>query len=296
MLDRGLQPAPAPPTCSWARSSSARSASRRLVRPGAAADPRGVRPRVQARPRRQPDGRRALPRLEAWCRNCSSTRASSGARRARGRHAQLRRDAGLPQPRRDFNVTAKTSLYLFGQVPVYQRVNGFQLEPKWSLSAGVHAAFYAARWVPDPRRSCAASDGAVQPVPAHAPRPHDRHRRRRPHLSRIVAGAWRMGDWNFSVDERVRWIEGCLDLGITTFDHADIYGGYARRGLVRRGAGRRAAPARAHADRHQVRHPHGLAARARSIASATTTPRPRTSSARSTTRSPTCAPTTSTCC
>ena len=47
-----------------------------------------------------------------------------------------------------------------------------------------------------------------------------------PTLSRIVAGAWRMGDWNFSVDERVRWIEGCLELGITTFDHADIYGNY----------------------------------------------------------------------
>ncbi len=48
-----------------------------------------------------------------------------------------------------------------------------------------------------------------------------------PTLSRIVAGAWRMADWNFSVDDRVRWIESCLDLGITTFDHADIYGGYA---------------------------------------------------------------------
>ena len=48
-----------------------------------------------------------------------------------------------------------------------------------------------------------------------------------PTLSRIVAGAWRMGDWHFSVDERVRWIEGCLELGITTFDHADIYGNYA---------------------------------------------------------------------
>jgi predicted oxidoreductase len=48
-----------------------------------------------------------------------------------------------------------------------------------------------------------------------------------PTLSRIVAGAWRMADWQFSVDERVRWIEGCLDLGITTFDHADIYGHYA---------------------------------------------------------------------
>jgi predicted oxidoreductase len=47
-----------------------------------------------------------------------------------------------------------------------------------------------------------------------------------PTLSRIVAGAWRMDSWQFSVAERVRWIEGCLDLGITTFDHADIYGGY----------------------------------------------------------------------
>ena len=52
-----------------------------------------------------------------------------------------------------------------------------------------------------------------------------------PTLSRIVAGAWRMGDWNFSVAERVRWIEGCVDLGLTTFDHADIYGGYAVEGL-----------------------------------------------------------------
>ena len=48
-----------------------------------------------------------------------------------------------------------------------------------------------------------------------------------PTLSRVVAGAWRMADWQFSVAERVRWIEGCLDLGITTFDHADIYGNYA---------------------------------------------------------------------
>jgi len=47
-----------------------------------------------------------------------------------------------------------------------------------------------------------------------------------PTFSRIVAGAWRMDSWQFGVAERVRWIEGCLDLGITTFDHADIYGGY----------------------------------------------------------------------
>ena len=44
-------------------------------------------------------------------------------------------------PGATFNLTSATSLYLFGQVPVYQRVNGLQLEPKWSVSAGVHAAF-----------------------------------------------------------------------------------------------------------------------------------------------------------
>ena len=44
-------------------------------------------------------------------------------------------------PGATFNVSTKTSVYLFGQVPVYQRVNGYQLEPKWSVSAGVHAAF-----------------------------------------------------------------------------------------------------------------------------------------------------------
>ena len=44
-------------------------------------------------------------------------------------------------PGATFNVSQKTSVYLFGQLPVYQRVNGYQLEPKWSVSAGVHAAF-----------------------------------------------------------------------------------------------------------------------------------------------------------
>jgi hypothetical protein len=44
-------------------------------------------------------------------------------------------------PGATFNVTQRTSVYLFGQVPVYQRVNGYQLEPRWSVSAGVHAAF-----------------------------------------------------------------------------------------------------------------------------------------------------------
>ena len=45
-------------------------------------------------------------------------------------------------------------------------------------------------------------------------------------LSRIVAGCWRLLDWNASRAELDRWIRGSLDLGITTFDHADIYGGH----------------------------------------------------------------------
>lgn len=44
-------------------------------------------------------------------------------------------------PGATFSVSDTASVYVFGQVPVYQRVNGMQLEPKWSLSAGVHAAF-----------------------------------------------------------------------------------------------------------------------------------------------------------
>ncbi|HEY8012188.1 MAG TPA: aldo/keto reductase [Rudaea sp.] len=45
-------------------------------------------------------------------------------------------------------------------------------------------------------------------------------------LSPIVAGLWRIADWNLGVQERVRWIEQALELGITSFDHADIYGDY----------------------------------------------------------------------
>ena len=45
-------------------------------------------------------------------------------------------------------------------------------------------------------------------------------------LSPIVAGVWRLADWTWSAAERLTWMEGCLDLGVTSFDHADIYGGY----------------------------------------------------------------------
>jgi predicted oxidoreductase len=50
-------------------------------------------------------------------------------------------------------------------------------------------------------------------------------------LSPIIAGLWRIADWNLSVAERVRWIEQALELDITSFDHADIYGGYRAESL-----------------------------------------------------------------
>lgn len=45
-------------------------------------------------------------------------------------------------------------------------------------------------------------------------------------LSRIVAGMWRMNEWKLTPQQRVAFIEQCLALGVTSFDHADIYGGY----------------------------------------------------------------------
>lgn len=45
-------------------------------------------------------------------------------------------------------------------------------------------------------------------------------------LSPIVAGCWRMAEWGLDVAARVRWIEGALELGVSAFDHADLYGDY----------------------------------------------------------------------
>ncbi len=45
-------------------------------------------------------------------------------------------------------------------------------------------------------------------------------------LSPIVAGLWRLPEWQLDTAGLGRWIEQALDLGITSFDHADIYGGY----------------------------------------------------------------------
>jgi predicted oxidoreductase len=50
-------------------------------------------------------------------------------------------------------------------------------------------------------------------------------------LSRIVAGMWRMADWDMTVEQRIAFIEQCIALGVTSFDHADIYGNYGVEGL-----------------------------------------------------------------
>ncbi len=41
----------------------------------------------------------------------------------------------------------------------------------------------------------------------------------------LSAGYWRLMDWNMSARQLVSFIEEHLDLGVTTVDHADIYGG-----------------------------------------------------------------------
>lgn len=44
--------------------------------------------------------------------------------------------------------------------------------------------------------------------------------------SRLAMGVWRMAAWQMSPSELRSFVQHCLDLGITTFDHADIYGNY----------------------------------------------------------------------
>jgi len=45
-------------------------------------------------------------------------------------------------------------------------------------------------------------------------------------LSRIVLGLWRSLEWNYSTARLADLVKQSLDLGIDTFDHADIYGDY----------------------------------------------------------------------
>lgn len=44
--------------------------------------------------------------------------------------------------------------------------------------------------------------------------------------SRIAQGFWRADEWGMDSQAGLKFIESCLALGVTTFDHADIYGDY----------------------------------------------------------------------
>jgi predicted oxidoreductase len=46
------------------------------------------------------------------------------------------------------------------------------------------------------------------------------------HLSQIIPGLMRLLQWNLSREDLIGWINTCIDLGMTSFDHADIYGSY----------------------------------------------------------------------
>jgi predicted oxidoreductase len=47
-----------------------------------------------------------------------------------------------------------------------------------------------------------------------------------PQVSRLALGLWRLVDWDLDDAGLLALIHASLDLGITTFDHADIYGDY----------------------------------------------------------------------
>ncbi|WP_406734723.1 aldo/keto reductase family oxidoreductase [Vibrio scophthalmi] len=47
-----------------------------------------------------------------------------------------------------------------------------------------------------------------------------------PELSELVQGYWRLAEWGMTPQQRLTFLKQHIDLGITTVDHADIYGGY----------------------------------------------------------------------
>ncbi|MCB0490110.1 MAG: aldo/keto reductase [Cyclobacteriaceae bacterium] len=46
-------------------------------------------------------------------------------------------------------------------------------------------------------------------------------------LSRLVMGHWRLAEWGLTSQELLALTEKTIELGITSFDHADIYGNYS---------------------------------------------------------------------
>lgn len=48
-----------------------------------------------------------------------------------------------------------------------------------------------------------------------------------PEVSRLIAGFWRLKNWGMNAQERMAYIEQCMEMGITTMDHAMVYGSEA---------------------------------------------------------------------
>lgn len=57
----------------------------------------------------------------------------------------------------------------------------------------------------------------VSQLPLHA---------QEPLCSRLIFGVWRMAQWQMTTPQIRQLIDRCLEWGITSFDHADIYGDY----------------------------------------------------------------------
>ncbi len=45
-----------------------------------------------------------------------------------------------------------------------------------------------------------------------------------PEFSEVVQGYWRMGDWNRSAQEHLSFLKQHVEIGVTTVDHAHVYG------------------------------------------------------------------------
>ncbi|WP_024300992.1 aldo/keto reductase family oxidoreductase [Pseudogulbenkiania sp. MAI-1] len=55
-----------------------------------------------------------------------------------------------------------------------------------------------------------------------------------PELSALAVGAWRLDEWHFDDAALAAWIEHAIAQGLTTFDHADLYGGFTCEALFGR--------------------------------------------------------------
>jgi predicted oxidoreductase len=45
-----------------------------------------------------------------------------------------------------------------------------------------------------------------------------------PAFSNLVQGYWRLAGWNMAAQQRLTFLKSHLELGVTTVDHAHIYG------------------------------------------------------------------------